>query len=140
MKIQLARLSDGQEVDFFQEWDPKKLEIDIEGLEFKGLLNIKVFAKRDSGIVNVHVHIGAPVELTCARCLDKFDGFCDKSFRLIYSVDLAKEDIVLDDNIRQELILSYPQKILCRHDCRGLCSRCGSNLNRSVCKCKTKED
>lgn len=140
MKIELARLADGQEENFFQEWDAKKLDIDIEGLEFKGLLSVKVFAKRESGIINVKARISAPIELTCARCLDRFDSFCDKNFRLIYPVDLTKDDIFLDDSIRQELILSYPQKILCRPDCCGLCLRCGSNLNRDVCVCGKKED
>lgn len=135
MKIELSRFRDGQEVEFFEDWDVKKQEIDISGLEFKGFLKVQVHAKRECGIVEVKVNIKAPVELTCARCLDKAVSFCNKDFKLIYSVDLAGEVIVLDDDIRQELILDYPQKILCCTDCRGLCPRCGVNLNKGKCNC-----
>lgn len=140
MKIELIRLVHGQRVEFSRDWNTQELGIDIPGLKFKGSLKIEVFAKRDSGIIEAKVHVNAPVEITCARCLDQFDTFCDKSFRLVYSVDLAREVIVLDGDIYQELILSYPQKILCRADCRGLCSKCGENLNKNCCVCKKKED
>lgn len=140
MKIELIRLVHGQRVEFSRDWNAQERGIDIPGLEFKGSLKIEVSARRDSGIIEAKVHVNAPVEITCARCLDQLDTFCDKSFKLVYSVDLAKEVIILDGDIYQELILSYPQKMLCCVDCRGLCPKCGENLNKNCCVCGKKED
>lgn len=33
---------------------------------------------------------------------------------------------------------SLPMKVLCREDCKGLCSVCGCNLNETVCNCDTE--
>ena len=38
--------------------------------------------------------------------------------------------------MREQFYLALPMKPLCRDDCRGLCSMCGANLNRSTCDCK----
>ena len=32
------------------------------------------------------------------------------------------------------------QKLLCREDCKGLCFRCGKNLNEGPCDCKSEPD
>jgi uncharacterized protein len=40
-----------------------------------------------------------------------------------------QESIVLDDEVRQSLLLAIPLKALCREDCRGLCPECGADLN-----------
>jgi uncharacterized protein len=47
---------------------------------------------------------------------------------------------VLDEHVREELILAYPAKILCRDDCRGLCLKCGADLNDGVCMCKRNQE
>jgi uncharacterized protein len=39
------------------------------------------------------------------------------------------------DEVRQSLLLALPVKPLCRPDCRGLCTRCGKNLNAGACGC-----
>ena len=43
----------------------------------------------------------------------------------------------LDEVVRTDLILSYPQKFFCSRgeDCRGLCPKCGKNLNEGDCGC-----
>jgi uncharacterized protein len=44
--------------------------------------------------------------------------------------------IDLADDVRQTLLLAFPLKNVCREECRGLCSRCGKNLNEGSCDCK----
>ena len=36
----------------------------------------------------------------------------------------------------EQFVLSLPMKPLCRHECKGLCAVCGTNLNRGACDCK----
>jgi uncharacterized protein len=37
--------------------------------------------------------------------------------------------------VREELILAVPEYVVCRDDCRGLCPRCGQDLNAGACRC-----
>ena len=47
-----------------------------------------------------------------------------------------KDEVVISD-----IILNYPQKYLCKDDCKGLCPECGKNLNEGDCGCnKTQVD
>ncbi len=39
-----------------------------------------------------------------------------------------------------DVIMSLPQKYLCKEDCLGLCPVCGKNLNLGKCDCKTEEE
>ena len=50
---------------------------------------------------------------------------------------MVTEDGCLDvDELLRELFeMNFPQKILCREDCRGLCPRCGADLNTAPCTC-----
>lgn len=39
-----------------------------------------------------------------------------------------------------DIVMSLPRKFLCKEDCKGLCSQCGTNLNLGKCDCKTEEE
>jgi len=45
------------------------------------------------------------------------------------------EEIDLTPLIQDQILLALPPKAVCREDCRGLCQRCGQNLNRGTCQC-----
>ena len=51
------------------------------------------------------------------------------------------EDMRLDlsELAESDIILALPSKFLCRNDCRGLCPRCGKDLNDGDCGCDTRE-
>ena len=44
----------------------------------------------------------------------------------------------VDQLVCNELLLSLPMKVLCREDCKGICNRCGANLNIETCDCDTR--
>ncbi len=46
--------------------------------------------------------------------------------------------IALDPIIREQLLLALPMSAVCREDCKGLCSQCGTNLNETKCGCDPK--
>ncbi|PLX70854.1 MAG: hypothetical protein C0602_04945 [Denitrovibrio sp.] len=53
----------------------------------------------------------------------------------------VEDDVIeLDDIIRQEVIFYLPLKMTCGDDCRGLCPKCGENLNIGSCKCEQDAD
>ena len=41
----------------------------------------------------------------------------------------------VDQLVRDELLLNLPMKVLCDEDCKGICNRCGANLNYETCDC-----
>jgi uncharacterized protein len=95
------------------------------------------------------------LEVACARCLEPVVLPVKRSFDLLYrpigidsghaelSVTDAEaeigyyqgEGLLLEDALREQVLLSLPLKALCREDCKGLCSLCGKNLNEGECSC-----
>ena len=42
------------------------------------------------------------------------------------------DGILLEDVLREQVLLALPLKVTCREDCKGLCLHCGKNLNRGT--------
>ncbi len=139
MKIDVIRLGDGQSCLMSESWDPKEFELEIPGSRLIENLNVEAKACRDNAAIKVKVLLTSQLELTCSRCSRAFTKPLRLEYNFLYPVDLSKRVIILDDDIREELILNYPQKNLCKEDCKGLCSKCGADLNEGVCKCKRNE-
>lgn len=136
MKIDVTKLADGREITFRETWDPKELDLNFPCRQYKAALDVVATAVRDSGIIKVRTFLKSVLSLTCSRCSKDFENPLDVSFDFIYAVDLHNKFIMPDEDIREELLLSYEQKILCREDCQGLCVRCGADLNEGACKCR----
>ena len=45
----------------------------------------------------------------------------------------------VDTLVRDELFVHIPMKVLCSDDCKGICNRCGANLNHGSCGCDVTE-
>lgn len=80
------------------------------------------------------------VRIPCARCLNLVDTDLEIQFEL--ETDIKKRDYIdgynldVDQLVHDEALLIWPQRVLCREDCKGLCSTCGQNLNDGSCECK----
>lgn len=44
-------------------------------------------------------------------------------------------DLDVDSLVTDEILLQFPAKVLCGEDCRGICPKCGKNLNQGECGC-----
>lgn len=73
-----------------------------------------------------------PVELTLATELEDEEN---PDFFLLSDEKLDVEDVLSDC-----FILELDSSFLCREDCKGLCDRCGANLNDGPCSCKKEMD
>lgn len=112
--------------------------------------------KRESiNDIRVAGDFAARVELACARCLEPIARDVSRKFDLLYrplGADAGKEElsvtaaeaevgyyqgegVLLEDVIREQVLLSIPLKAICRDDCKGLCPHCGKNLNQEQCNC-----
>ena len=99
--------------------------------------------------------LSTSLELVCARCLEPVIEKVGRKFDLLYrpqGADAGKEEmsvtaaeaevsyyqgegLLLEDVIREQVLLAVPLKAICREDCKGLCPHCGKNLNFETCSC-----
>jgi len=99
--------------------------------------------------------LAGQLELQCARCLESVREDIEREFELLYrplgadagrdelSVTDAEaeigyyqgEGLMLEDVLREQVLLALPLKVTCREDCKGLCPQCGKNLNQEQCSC-----
>jgi uncharacterized protein len=105
--------------------------------------------------IRVQGRLATRLELICARCLEPLTQDLKREFDLLYrpvgadagrdemSVTDAEaeisyyegEGLLLDDVVREQVLLAAPLKAICREDCKGLCPHCGQNLNEGACGC-----
>ncbi len=57
----------------------------------------------------------------------------------IYLIDRENSEIDLTELLRHEIILHFPDIVLCSSSCKGICSKCGKELNLSTCSCKKEK-
>jgi uncharacterized protein len=95
------------------------------------------------------------IEARCARCLEPVDNSVGEDFDLIYrplgvdaagdesSINAAEteigyyegEGLLLEDVLKEQVLLALPVKQVCKPNCKGLCPQCGTNLNQGKCDC-----
>ncbi len=90
----------------------------------------------------------------CRRCLDPLEVRVEEEVAFLFAppdrTDLLEDpevreipadavELDLFQAIREELMLRVSPYPLCRAECRGLCPRCGVNLNRERCECTLHE-
>lgn len=74
---------------------------------------------------------------TCSRCAEPIDlEVRETRFFANYPVTPETDFVDLTPEMREAIILALPGYPVCRKDCKGLCARCGANLNREPCTCR----
>ena len=90
----------------------------------------------------------AKLKVCCSRCLKEFiyevKGDFSEEFapRLTDDISYLLEDdeVVIDKLILDRISIELPQRFLCEEGCKGLCPKCGANLNERSCGCNITED
>ena len=67
------------------------------------------------------------------RVSPSLEGVEEEDFVVIPATGEARYDIF--PRVREAVILEIPIRLLCREDCRGVCMKCGANLNEGECGC-----
>ena len=88
--------------------------------------------------------------IPCDRCLEPVEVPFQLSIERTFDMNLTDEERIanldeqsylqgynldVDQLVRDELLLNLPMKVLCDEDCKGICNRCGANLNHETCDC-----
>jgi uncharacterized protein len=121
-------------LDLEEDITPTELELETDLIHFSGALNIRAHIEKEKDIININCDIEGKEKQACSRCLSEFDFSIKKSVNFIFQLK-GENTINLNDSIREEIILEYPIRILCKTNCKGLCFQCGKNLNAGPCSC-----
>ena len=89
----------------------------------------------------------------CDRCASDFDRYTEFPIDVVLVTELSNEEnedewvfplegdsADLEDIVRTVFVLNFGSKLLCKEDCKGLCCRCGKNLNDGPCSCQKELD
>ncbi len=150
MKIDIINLFNevGAKRTFEYNFNIKDTEIDgykpfISDIGAKGSLVSKLDA------IELKADLNFLFEMPCARCtqLSKQE-FNQKVYHLLVK-DIDEDDsdvyievedtLDLDELLYSDIILNLPTKYICNQQCKGICSNCGADLNKTECSCK-KDD
>lgn len=100
-----------------------------------GDVDIDLIAKNVGTSILVQGSINTVIFCECARCLEKYEYSVAINDYCEY-FDNFDDHIDLTDTIREDILLAFPTRPLCKLDCLGICSTCGTNLNISECDCQ----
>lgn len=152
MKISLKSFRDNRkrELPFEYELDLSALELGGEHL-FPDPVSVKGVLSDASDVPFIMIDVKAPVKTRCARCLKPIAFEHDMQFTAVVTDDQQTEDIeavITDENgdidvdqiVSVSLMLDMDMVYLCRDDCKGLCPKCGKDLNDGPCDCKDDPD
>ncbi|MCM8778598.1 MAG: DUF177 domain-containing protein [Candidatus Omnitrophica bacterium] len=138
MKIKVSSIPEAGE-RYQETYLPQVLDLERFDVKVNRPFNVNYHILKEGEEVFVRAEVKVCLEIICARCLDKAEFIIEKDYNFTYRV---KPTDILDttEDIRQEIILDYPLKPLCKPDCLGLCPKCGGNLNRGECRCNLNQN
>ena len=147
-RINISNLSEGIH-EYHFEAKPSKIGLDER---FNGTVEVEAQIDKSVRQIFLQAEILAEGSFFCDRCLEKFHQEITTAYSMLYvqdarsTVDLNQDEeiqiltadtnyIDLDEDVRQYILLTIPQKLLCREDCQGFCATCGINKNIASCTC-----
>lgn len=150
MKINLKRLLNGEISTQTFEYE---FPISYEGSDYGFPEPAKVHGeiRNAGGYIPFSATCEVKVNGACARCLAPVSETVTVEISRAVATELTEEDeadeyivaedgqIEIGETVEDELVLSLPSRLLCREDCKGLCHRCGRNLNEGKCDCPTHD-
>jgi len=151
---------EAHDLPFDHVWSPGEIDFIDSGTVQVGPIKAQGFAQilpNTDEEVRVKGHAVADLESVCDRCLGKAGFHIEADFDLFYKpveaastaeetpVDEDEAEIayyempglVLEDIVREQIVLQLPMQRLCREECKGICPVCGGNRNEVECNCET---
>lgn len=103
-------------------------------------LRYDLTARLVSGEVVLRGRVETRMQLQCGRCAEFFSTLLvDSDFLRDYPLREGQQELDITDDLREAVLLRLPPHPVCGEQCRGLCPRCGKNLNEGPCDCPPQE-
>lgn len=147
--------TDHIDIDYYLTPDP------IEDIVFDSDAHVVGRITDNAGYMRLILKAEVGYKGACARCLDEVSGrftldfertVCDEGTLSDEKVRADEDDVYsdgyviiregkldIDEELREELVLGFPSKLLCSEDCEGLCPMCGKHKRDGDCGCRKKE-
>lgn len=167
LKLDLNEIAHSVGMLYTYEVDDDESQLAAEDLRFQEPVRGRIQFSNTGQLLLARGRLDVIVDLECVRCLGHFpfrqeiaveeqfplhpgtqpggeeleDEDAMVQSDLDVAEDLYREGILdLTELIRQNVLVSVPLAPLCSEDCRGLCPRCGKNLNEGPCECSGEPD
>ncbi|HMN47594.1 MAG TPA: DUF177 domain-containing protein [Ignavibacteriaceae bacterium] len=150
MIIKITNLSEGtHEFTFEENID----HLDLEKPFFGKYKSFVVLNKLHDQII-LSVSSKFKVKYQCDRCGKEFNSKLNSEYKMVYLMNekpaetdsifvtylsRTEDKIEIKNDVREFALLAVPMKNLCKEDCKGLCYKCGADLNTEQCKCTNDE-
>ena len=152
MKIQIPDIpEEGLEVDLVE-------ELGIEGISLVSPVKARLSITRVAAEVMVSGEMSVERENVCSRCLKGFRQVQELPVNVVYhpveeigaekhelrddEMDMGfygGDELDLHELLREQVMLNAQMKPLCDEACKGLCPKCGTDLNTGTCTCEEHE-
>ncbi len=154
MLLGLSKIIDcpGTSVDFSASVDLRDLQYGScfpvsEDVVAEGVIRNTAGVLMMKGIIRTTIHG------VCDRCASDFTRDVEIPIDVVLVTELSNEEnedewvfplegdsADLEDIVRTVFVLNMDSKLLCKEDCKGLCCKCGTNLNNAPCSCQKELD
>ena len=127
----------------------------LTDVDFPSPMKVSGEITNTAGYMRMTLTMSVDYEAQCARCLSLVTGQFTLDLEktvaprnLLGDLDEDKLDefaiiedgfLDMDEQLREQLEMEFPMRFLCREDCKGLCPKCGKNLNEGECNCDHTE-
>ncbi len=135
---------------------PFETELDTGRLSFPSVKAYKSSPRaqgrvyNEAGVLHLEGRLTADMVCICDRCGAEFDSVKELPLEATIVEEESEEypelyvldgnEIDLDEILSTLFILDMDSKFLCREDCKGLCPKCGADLNEGDCGCRADPD
>ncbi len=144
LELKKIFLNENESLSVKTEFDMSEDTIDRNIVPEKISADIKV--SNHAGMVVFEADVRFGCRCVCDRCCEPFDKDFAYRFEHILVTEMPKDgcddyieapDYMLDTDalLRDDILLELPSKLLCKDSCKGLCPKCGKNLNEGECGC-----
>ncbi len=138
---------------------PFETTLDLREMQFGGdfpvqePVSARGTVRNAAGVLLLEGELSTRLHAVCDRCAAPFERALRIPLRAVLVRELENEDEAdewtfllkddaadLDEILTTAFVLCMDSKLLCRPDCKGLCFRCGRNLNDGPCVCRPEPD
>ena len=121
MKVKVERISD-KIIELEEEIPASSWDMDSVDVTFVNSIHLKCKFFRAREEIVVETLVTTQREIVCSRCLSQTRQTIEQNFKNTYKNSELRDYLEVDNDIRENILISFPMKVLCKEDCRGICS------------------
>ena len=153
MQLDVSQIlrNQGEILNFDHEIVLENKEFKSQRIEFKEPVKATGTVKNVGGVLVLEMEVSGNFSSVCDRCLKEITGKIEfseeQSFVKSENEEKGEDALVITDKkidlydlTVKGVFANLPSKNLCSEDCKGICHKCGADLNLEECKCKEEDD